>query len=90
MKFKSVIIGLLAGAGLGVLFAPKKGKELREQIQKERAKGGTGLEELGEAMKDSAAEAVTYSQRLWKKAEKLFNEKFSEDAEPKKSKKKGR
>lgn len=90
MKFKSVIVGLLAGAGLGILFAPKKGKELRQEIIKERAKGGTGLEELGEAMKDSAAEAVTYSQRLWKKAEKLFNEKFNEDEQPKKSKKKGK
>ena len=36
-------MGLLAGLGLGVLFAPKKGSKLREDIQKERGKGGHGL-----------------------------------------------
>jgi gas vesicle protein len=60
---KGLITGLVAGASLGVLFAPKKGKDLRKDIKNERKKGGSGLKtiqktatELGENIKDSAVE----------------------------------
>ena len=79
MKLKNILLGLVAGAGLGVLFAPKTGKELREKIKKEREEGGTGFEELKEAMSDSAVEVVNYSKKLWAKAEKFFDEKLAED-----------
>lgn len=37
-KKKGLIAGLLAGAAAGLLFAPKKGKELRKDIDKELKK----------------------------------------------------
>jgi len=43
-----LLFGVLAGTVLGILFAPKKGKELREQIQKERDEGGLGTDALKE------------------------------------------
>lgn len=43
-----LLFGILAGTVLGILFAPKKGKELREQIQKEREEGGLGTDALKE------------------------------------------
>lgn len=43
------IIGLLAGAVLGILFAPKKGKDLRKDIKSELDKGGTGLDTMKNA-----------------------------------------
>ncbi len=79
MKLKSLLIGLLTGAGLGILFAPKKGKELRSNIIKERKDGGTGLEEITSAMKESATEAAHYSKKLWDKAEKFIEEKMEEE-----------
>lgn len=46
MKGKSLLFGLLSGAIFGVLFAPKSGKKIREELKKEREKGGTGLDTL--------------------------------------------
>lgn len=43
-----LLFGIIAGTVLGILFAPKKGKELREQIRKEREEGGLGVDALKE------------------------------------------
>ncbi len=43
-------VGLLVGAGLGILFAPKRGAEMREQ--------------MGEAIKSRGREAMDYAQQL--------------------------
>ncbi len=40
---KALFAGLLAGVGLGILFSPKKGKDIREDIKDEVDEGGTGL-----------------------------------------------
>lgn len=41
-------VGLLAGAGLGLLFAPRKGKELRDEL-------GTRLSDAGHKVGDMAS-----------------------------------
>lgn len=46
MKGKGILFGLLSGALLGVLFAPDRGKKLREKFKQERNKGGSGLNTL--------------------------------------------
>jgi len=43
-----LLLGILTGAVLGILFAPRKGRDLREQIQREREEGGMGVEALKE------------------------------------------
>ena len=40
---KSLLAGLLGGAALGILFAPKKGEELRKDIKNEVDSGGSGM-----------------------------------------------
>src|SRR4030042_3482229 len=44
-----LFFGLLSGAILGILFAPKKGRDLREDIKKERDEGGSGVGALKES-----------------------------------------
>jgi len=46
------VIGIVAGATLGILFAPKKGKELRKKIKKELDEGGSGVDSVKKAFKD--------------------------------------
>jgi gas vesicle protein len=44
----NLLLGIVTGTVLGILFAPKKGKELREEIKKERKKGGVGFDTIKE------------------------------------------
>ncbi len=60
-KKGGLIFGVIMGTILGVLFAPKKGKELRKQLGSEIKEGGIGAEtikenfiEMGEDMAKTA------------------------------------
>lgn len=51
-----LFFGLITGAILGFLFAPKPGSKLRAEISKERASGGTGLDALKGTVKEIGSE----------------------------------
>jgi gas vesicle protein len=58
MKLGRYIIGLLSGLTFGMLFAPKKGKDLRKDIVKKGAASSSeGLKVLGGAFMDAGEEA---------------------------------
>ncbi|MBU0728072.1 YtxH domain-containing protein, partial [Patescibacteria group bacterium] len=58
MKIGRYIIGLVSGLTFGMLFAPKKGKALRDSIIKKSSESGTeGLKELGNAFLEAGGEA---------------------------------
>ncbi len=41
-------LGLLVGAGLGIMFAPKPGSEMRNQLSETiRSRGGRAMDEMG-------------------------------------------
>jgi len=58
MKIGRYIIGLVSGLTFGMLFAPKQGKKLRDDIMKKSSESGAeGLKELGSAFLDAGEEA---------------------------------
>jgi len=59
MKLGRYIIGLISGLTFGMLFAPKKGKELREEIMRRGNESGTeGLKVLGKAFRGAGEDAL--------------------------------
>jgi len=58
MKLGRYIVGLISGLTFGMLFAPKKGKMLRDDILKRSEESGAdALAVLGRAMKEAGEEA---------------------------------
>lgn len=63
MKLGRYIIGLLSGLTFGMLFAPKKGKELRKELSKKTSGSDPysscheGAKVMGKAFKDAGEEA---------------------------------
>ncbi len=63
-RIKSLLLGLASGAAFGMLFAPGKGKDLRDRIKKERAKGGTGLNTVKTDLKAMGSDFMVTVQDL--------------------------
>ena len=58
MKLGKYIVGLISGLTFGMLFAPKKGKDLRDEIMNKGRESGTeGLMALGKAFKGAGQDA---------------------------------
>ena len=58
MKIGRYIVGLLSGLTFGMLFAPKKGKDLRKAIATKSSESGTeGFKVLAEAFMEAGGEA---------------------------------
>lgn len=79
----SLLLGVVTGAVTGLLFAPTRGKSLRERITKEREEGGLGhkaiAEDLAKMADDVAKMAKQASQskeakRFWQKTNKAVGE----------------
>lgn len=65
MKIGRYIIGLISGLTFGMLFAPKKGKSLREQLIKDGGESGQrALMTLFDAFKDAGLDAFGEMKKL--------------------------
>jgi gas vesicle protein len=66
--FKGLIVGGLIGVALGILYAPKSGKETREEIR-------NSAEELLEKAKKQYEEACKKIEKLTGREKELYAEK---------------
>lgn len=65
MKLGRYIVGLISGLTFGMLFAPKKGKKLREEILKKGSTSGQeALSALFTAFRDAGTDAVGEMRKL--------------------------
>ena len=59
MKIGKYIVGLISGLTFGMLFAPKTGKDLRDELVKKTSESGTeGLKVLGNAFRDAGEDVM--------------------------------
>lgn len=60
-----LLLGLVCGTLFGVLFAPNKGKDLRDRMKADRAKGKHGLTPLGDDIKHLGKQIASLAQDLY-------------------------
>jgi gas vesicle protein len=60
----SLLIGVITGAVTGLLFAPQRGKELRQNISKERQAGGLGYRALAQDISKMGTELSAILSRV--------------------------
>lgn len=68
-KGGGLLFGVIMGTILGVLFAPKKGKELRSELKKEFDEGGLGAETLKENFMEMGQDMADTAQHVYEKPE---------------------
>lgn len=68
-KKSGLLLGLLAGTALGILFAPKKGKKMRDNIKKEMDEGGYGLDAIKEGFLGMGKEVVDTAKEAYESEE---------------------
>lgn len=59
---RKFLIGLLAGVSAGILFAPKSGKQLREELAKSKTKASDFANSLLQAAQGASGEVQTFLQ----------------------------
>ncbi|MFH0820946.1 MAG: hypothetical protein V1908_04180 [Candidatus Peregrinibacteria bacterium] len=65
MKLGRFFLGILGGLTFGMLFAPKKGKDLRKEIIKKSGESPSeGLKALGSALAEAGTEAYNEACKL--------------------------
>src|SRR3989338_9558386 len=75
----SLLLGVLTGTLTGLLFAPTKGKQLRENIAKERKSGGVGYKAVGNELSHMADDISTIVKKVAHSEEaKAFWEKTNQ------------
>ncbi len=78
----SLLLGVAAGAVTGMLFAPNKGKALRDKIAKERKSGGFGHKVVAKDLAKMADDISVMAQDVAKSEEaKLFWQKTTDTVE---------
>lgn len=69
-----LLVGLAAGAALGLLFAPEKGNETRDRLSQ-------SLKDLGDSIKDKAADEINNLGNLKDKVVTSVKSKFRQTEE---------
>ena len=65
MKLGRYLVGLISGLTFGMLFAPKQGKKLRQELAKKSGESGQeALAALYKAFKDAGADAFSEMRKL--------------------------
>nr|WP_199076965.1 YtxH domain-containing protein [Pedobacter sp. ASV19] len=69
-----LLAGLAAGAALGLLFAPEKGTDTRDRLSQ-------SLKDLGDSIKDKAADEINNLANLKDKVVSSVKNKFNQEEE---------
>ncbi len=64
-----LFFGVIMGTILGVLFAPRKGKDLRAKLKKEVEAGGIGSETFKESFLEMGKEVANSAEKIYQKPE---------------------
>ena len=64
-KRGGLLFGVIVGTLLGILFAPRKGKELRNQLKNEVSRGGMGVETFKKNFKEMGHDVASTAEEVY-------------------------